>query len=218
CELLAVTISKENPLAAPFVDAVNTFYGRPDLPIGVPKDAPHRDSKYLELAEAKADDGQALRYPRDVGIDGGQKLEDAVSLIRKTLAAAPDRSVSIVQVGLAVNLAQLLDSKPDDHSPLDGPALIRKKVKRLSVMAGAFATIDANNRYLEANVRNHVASMQKLARDWPAEVPAIWSGFEIGIAVTYPRESIAQDFSYAKHHPVREAYLLHSGPEHDRPC
>ena len=34
CTIEAVTISKINPLAAPFVDAVNTFYGRPDIPIG----------------------------------------------------------------------------------------------------------------------------------------------------------------------------------------
>ena len=33
-ELLAVTLSKDNPWAAPYIDAVNTFYGRPDVPIG----------------------------------------------------------------------------------------------------------------------------------------------------------------------------------------
>ena len=34
CELLAVTITKPDELAGPFVDAVNTFYGRPAIPIG----------------------------------------------------------------------------------------------------------------------------------------------------------------------------------------
>src|SRR5690348_15323627 len=33
CELLAVTITKPDDLAGPFVDALNTFYGRPGLPI-----------------------------------------------------------------------------------------------------------------------------------------------------------------------------------------
>ncbi len=32
CRLLAVTISVDHELAAPFVDAVNTFYGRGDYP------------------------------------------------------------------------------------------------------------------------------------------------------------------------------------------
>ena len=35
CELLAVTITKDNPLAAAFTDVLNTFYGRGDIPIGV---------------------------------------------------------------------------------------------------------------------------------------------------------------------------------------
>src|SRR5580693_3684634 len=34
CKLLAVTISVDHELAAPFVDAVNTFYERGDIPIG----------------------------------------------------------------------------------------------------------------------------------------------------------------------------------------
>jgi len=59
--------------------------------------------------------------------------------------------------------------------------------------------------------------MQRFVRQWPQSTPVVWSGFEIGIAVRYPRESIARDFNYIEHHIVREAYLLHSGPEHDRP-
>lgn len=35
CRLLAVTVSVDNEKAAPFVDAINTFYGRGDIPIGV---------------------------------------------------------------------------------------------------------------------------------------------------------------------------------------
>ena len=213
CKLLAVTISKENELAAPFTDAVNTFYGRPDLPIGINLDAPHRDSKYLHLVKEK-ENGQ-FRYPHDIGIK--QDPENAISLLRKTLSQADDHSVVIIQVGLATNLATLLETKGDDYSKLNGADLVRRKIKLLSVMAGAFETIGHSNRYLEANVRNHISSMQKLAAHWPDEVPVVWSGFKIGIDAPYPRESIAQDFEYADHHIVKEAYLLHSGPNHDRP-
>lgn len=54
CELVGVTISKANPLTASFVDAQNTFYGRPDLPIGVTRDptAQKRESRYLKLADS----------------------------------------------------------------------------------------------------------------------------------------------------------------------
>ena len=34
-KLLAVTVTKDNRWAAPFIDAMNTFYGRGDIPIGV---------------------------------------------------------------------------------------------------------------------------------------------------------------------------------------
>src|SRR5271170_2609723 len=35
CDLLAVTVTKDHELAGPFADAVNTFYGRPQIPVGV---------------------------------------------------------------------------------------------------------------------------------------------------------------------------------------
>lgn len=214
CRLECVTISKVNPLTGPFVDAVNTFYGRPNIPIGITRDAQKRDSRYLKLA-TQEDNGK-LRFPHD--LMRNEDAPEAVEMLRKTLSQQPDHSAVIVQVGLAVNLARLLDSKPDKYSPLAGKELIRQKVKFLSMMAGAFQTIGANNHYHEANVYNDIPSMQKLAKQWPDEVPIIWSGYEIGIAVTYPAASIGHDFNYVMHHPVKEAYVLYDPPPHERPC
>ncbi len=213
CSIEAVTISKIHRLAAPFVDAVNTFYGRPDIPIGVAQDAQKRDSKYLSLVEIR--DGAHFRYPHD--LLSSDAAPDAVSVLRRTLAAAEDRSVVIVQVGLAANLADLLESAPDDISALNGQELVRRKVHFASVMAGAFSPVRGNSHYLEANVRNGVAAMRQFAERWPNETPIVWSDFLIGVAAPYPRESIARDFQYRRRHIVREAYLLHSGPKHDRP-
>ncbi len=213
CELLAVTISKINPLTGPFTDATNTFYGRENIPIGVTHDAQRRESKYLKLINEKT--GDQWRYPHDVL--SNDQLPDAVKLLRKTLALEADHSVVIIQVGLAANLADLVESKPDEFSSLNGRELVRSKVKLVSVMAGAFEPINGSKRFLEANVKNGIQSMQRFANQWPDDVPVVWSGFEIGIAVTYPRTSIKRDFDYTPHHIVREAYLLHSGPEHDRP-
>ncbi|QDT28270.1 nucleoside hydrolase [Gimesia panareensis] len=213
CDLLAVTISKINPLTGPFTDAVNTFYGRGEIPIGVTRDAQRRESRYLKLVNEKEE--AKWRYPHDVL--SNEDLPDAVTVLRKTLMSQPDHSVVLIQVGLAANLADLVESGADEISPLSGAELVRQKVRLVSVMAGAFEPIDGNRHFLEANIRNGIKSMQRFVRQWPREVPVIWSGFEIGIAVRYPRESIARDFGYRKHHIVREAYLLHSGPEHDRP-
>ena len=213
CTIKAVTISKINPLTAPFVDAVNTFYGRPDIPIGVTRDAQRRESKYLSLVKTR--DGDDLRYPHD--LRSSEDAEAAVKVLRRVLAQAADDSIVIIQVGLATNLADLIESPADDISDLSGSELARQKVQLVSVMAGSFAPVRGDDHYLEANVRNGIDAMQRFAEQWPTEVPVVWSDFSIGIAAPYPRKSIARDFSYRSHHIVREAYLLHSGPDHDRP-
>lgn len=204
CELLGVTVSKNHPLTARFVDAQNTFYGRPGLPVGVTRDpaAQHRESKYLGLAESP-------RYPHDLA--GNDAAEDAVELIRRLLADQSDGGVAIVSVGIASNLANLLKSP-------GGAEVVRAKVKVLSIMAGAFAFCNGTNYHLEANVVNGIGYMQTVAEEWPDEVPVVWSGFEIGEALPFPRVAIRRDLGYLPYHLVKEAYLLHSGPEHDRPC
>lgn len=211
CDILAVTVSKEHPLTAAFVDAVDTFYGRPDLPVGVTRNpqAQRRESTYLSVVETG-------RYPHT--LRSNADAEEAVSLLRRTLAGQPDGGTTIVSVGTATNLADLLRSPADGHSPLAGRDLVRRKVAVLAIMAGSFVDRPDAKPHLEANVVNHVAAMRHVADAWPDEVPVHWSGYEIGIALPYPRRSIARDYAYVPHHIVREAYLAHSGPEHDRPC
>lgn len=212
CQLLAVTVSADNDLAAPFVDCVNTFYGRPDIPIGVVGPGGVKiDSEFLDLAERK-DEGQH-RYPHD--LMSAKDAPDAVKLLRRTLAAQPDGSVTIAQVGFSTNLARLLESGPDESSPLSGLDLVKQKVKLLSLMAGAFQPIDGNKAYREYNVERDIRSAQVVATKWPT--PLVWSGFEIGIALEYPSESILRDYDYVAHHPVAEAYIERNPPPHNRP-
>ncbi|MDD4025988.1 MAG: nucleoside hydrolase [Kiritimatiellae bacterium] len=212
-DLLAVTITKDHPLAAAFTDAVNTFYGRPDIPIGVVKGgAAPEPGRFNMLAEAKNEDGSP-RYPHDV--QSGADAPEATGLLRGILAGQPDNSVTLVQAGFFTNFRRLLESAPDALSPLGGRDLIEKKVKLLSIMAGAFQTVNWNNRYLEYNVVKDIPAAQKLAREWPS--PVVWSGFEIGIAAAYPYESIERDYGYIQHHPLPEAYALYSPKGHNRP-
>jgi inosine-uridine nucleoside N-ribohydrolase len=213
CELLAVTLTKDHPQAAAFTDVINTFYGRPDVPIGVVRNGATREpGKFNRLAEAKNADG-ALRYPHD--LRSGEDAPEAVGLLRQLLAAQPDGAVTLVQVGFFSNFARLLDSPADAHSPLTGRELIARKVRLLAVMAGAFQTVEWNTRHLEYNVVNDVPAAQNLARNWPT--PVVWSGFEIGVAAAFPHVSIEQDLNYVAHHPLKEAYYLYEPPPHDRP-
>jgi inosine-uridine nucleoside N-ribohydrolase len=212
CELLGVTITRCDELGGPFVNAVNIFYGRPNVPVGCIRGTPEKEaSKFLPLVEVK--DGERFRYARELKRSGD--APDSLKLLRRLLAAQPDGSVTLAQVGYFSNFAALLDTPADEISPLRGVELARRKVKLLSVMAGAFQTIDNNNHFCEFNVYKDIPSAQKLARDWPT--PIVWSGFEIGIALPYPAVSIERDYTYVPHHPLAEAYQLYIPTPHERP-
>lgn len=198
CELLAVTVTKDHPQAAAFVDAVNTLYGYPDTPIGVVRDGAAKEAgKFNLLAE---------KYPHD--LKSGADAPEAGGLIKDILAKQPDGSVVIAQVGFFTNLARLMDDA-------EAKTLIAKKVKALSLMAGAFQTVNFNTRHLEYNVKLDIPAAQKLAKEWPT--PMVWSGFEIGVAAAFPHIVIEQDLDYMPQHPLKDAYYLYNPPPHDRP-
>ena len=212
CDLIAVTITNDDPLSAPFVDAVNTFYGRVDIPIGVVHKGPTSEaSRYTGIANVR--DGSHLRYPHKL-LSGVNALE-AVSLLRRTLAVAKDQSVVFVQVGYSTNLARLLQSAPDETCNLTGLELVKKKVRLLSIMAGSFAATSDPPRP-EYNVKMDITSAKAVVSGWPT--PIVFSGVEVGMAITIPAESIERDFAYVAHHPLAEAYRLHTDPLQDRPA
>lgn len=162
---LAIMTSNKNDLTAPSVDVLDTYFGRPGLPIGAPK------GKAVDIgAWQKWPEMIVSKYPHD--IRSTDEVPDAVKLYRKILSHQPDQSVTIASIGFLTNLSNLLDSKPDEYSSLTGSELVKKKVKELVSMAGWFPQGREYNLYTDstasANVFNH----------WPT--PVIFSGFEIG--------------------------------------
>jgi inosine-uridine nucleoside N-ribohydrolase len=165
-DILAMMISSGDPWSGPCLDALNTSFGRPDIPIGVINPAEVIDeSKYTAY--------MANHFDHDFSL--ANNGEDAFLLYRKVLAQQPDNSVSIVTIGYLSNLARLLNSGPDQYSPLDGLALVKTKVKRLVCMGGKFPKGREWNFYRDA--RATVATMQR----WPT--PITFVGFEIGSRV-----------------------------------
>ena len=212
CELLAVTVTKQDELSGPFVDLMNTFYGRPEIPIGCIRPSVwEQTGKFFSLVDIM-DDGKP-RYPHK--LQRGSDAPEATTVLRKVLSSQPDQSVVLVQTGYFSNLAALLDTPGDDVSPLAGRDLVTAKVKLLSVMGGSFQKIGTNAHFIEFNVMKDVPAAHKLATLWPT--PVVWSGFEIGIAIPYPAKSIEHDFAYVPHHPAAEAYCLYNPPPHERP-
>jgi inosine-uridine nucleoside N-ribohydrolase len=202
-KLLAVTTSKDNQFAGPFIDLIDTFYHRPGIPIGTVRDGKTRDDgKYLRPVV------ESGLYPHT--LTDSQKAPDAVAVLRKTLAGEKDHSVVLVQVGFSTNLARLLDSRPDLSSMVPGRELVRSKVRLICVMAGQFPTGPA-----EYNVRTDIEAARKLFGESPA--PIVFSGFEIGKAILYPATSIERDFAYVPHHPVADAYRAYMPMPYDRP-
>jgi len=213
CQLLAVTVTKDNKYAAPFIDLFNTFYGRGDVPIGTVRGGVAReDGKYLRQVVTAEDHGQP-RYPHKL-TDGAQAPE-ATRVLRQVLAAQPDRSVVVVMVGFSTNMARLLASTPDDLSPLAGTALVRQKVRRLSTMAGAFGAEQVAKRFREYNIVTDLPTAKKVFADWPT--PVVASGWEIGNAIKHPSQSMREDYRYVANHPLCEAYHYYRGLKNDQP-
>ena len=210
CQLLAVTITKQNQYAAPIVDLLNTFYGRPETPIGMVRDGvTPQDGKYLRQL-VTAEEGGKPRYSHR--LRHSDEAPAAVGLLRKVLAAQPDGTVVLVQVGFSTNVAKLLDSPADEHCALTGLELLRRKVRLLSAMAGAFGE---QSRRKEYNIVTDQAAARKLFAQWPT--PVVASGWEIGNAIKHSSRSMREDYSYAKRHPLVEAYQHYRGLENDQP-
>ncbi|MGD9647023.1 MAG: nucleoside hydrolase [Pirellulales bacterium] len=209
CRIEAVTISKDNRFAAPYVDLVNTFYGRPDIPLGLVRDgATPDDSRYTRETVLAIDEGHP-RWPRRQSPEAPPP--DAVAVLRRTLAAAPDRSVVPVVVGFSTNFARLLDSPADEHSQLAGVELCQQKCRLLVMMAGMFSLA---GRHKEYNVFVDLPAAKRVFAAWPTEI--VVSGFEVGQAIKFPASSIDRDFDYVAHHPLKEAYILYQRMPYDR--
>jgi inosine-uridine nucleoside N-ribohydrolase len=205
-KLLAVTLTKDNRYSAPYVDLVNHFYGRGSIPIGVVKNGPTpKEAPMIQAPAELRDDYGLLVYPRR--ITNGADAPEAAPLLLKILAAQPDASVVIVQVGFSTNLAKLLTLPGARH-------LIAKKVRLLSTMAGHFPSPGAE-RKAEYNVKIDLPASTALFRDWPT--PIVASGWEIGDAIRYPASSIEHDYQYVPHHPIADAYRHYMKMPYDRP-
>ena len=218
--LVAVTISTEDPWCATYVDLVDTFYGHPAIPIGIVHHGASLDvfrkkfpavawpvTRYTEMvSREKTGDGRSL-YPHH--LTDTSHVPDAVSLLRKTLAAQADSSVVMIQVGYSTNLARLLDTPGDAVSPRTGRELVARKVRLLSVMAGNYGDAQFRGQRVpsgtpEFNLQVDVPAAQHVFSSWPT--PIVASGFEIGLSMLYPGYSIAHDYSYVAHHPIADTY------------
>ncbi|HEV7621696.1 MAG TPA: nucleoside hydrolase [Flavisolibacter sp.] len=163
--ILATVASTKYKGVAGVLNVFNTYFRRPDIPIGIAKDNGPDLKDFQHWT-----DTLLANYPHI--ITDNEQVPDAVDVYRKVLSRQPDNTVIIITVGFFTNLSNLLKSGGDQYSPLTGLQLIRKKVKLLVSMAGRFPSGK------EFNIEKDANSSQYVFEHW--QTPVIFSGFEIG--------------------------------------
>jgi inosine-uridine nucleoside N-ribohydrolase len=189
--ILATVASTKYEGVAGVLNVFNTYFNRPNIPIGVPK------GNALELRDwQRWTDTVLAKYPHR--IKNNDEVPDAVQLYRKILASQPDHSVTIVTIGFLTNLSNLLNTGSDEYSRLNGIALVAKKVKLLVCMAGRFPS------GYEFNVMKDAKASQNAFSTWPTQI--ILSGFEVGAKILAGLPLIHN--GAIKNDPVRDVFRI----------
>ncbi len=190
-EILATMASTKHDNVAAVLNVLNTYFRRPDIPIGVP------GGEGLRVRDFQGwSDTLVVKYPH--AIKSNSDAQDATSLYREILSKQPDESVTIITVGFLTNIAALMRSPPDEYSDLSGHDLMKKKVKRLVSMAGQFP------EGAEYNVRkDSVAGLYVFNN---VEVPVLLSGFEIGVKIKTGFPLIRN--AAIRNSPVKDVYRI----------
>lgn len=199
-EILATVVSARHPWSAPCVEAINRYYGRPDLPIGVPRG---RDtgskigSKYAETI-AQEFPGRIRSY---------DDAPAATEVYRRILAKRPDAATVLVTVGDLTNVRDLLETGPDAHSPLEGRELVRRKIRRWVCMGGRYP--EHLDPKVYGNFKTDPQATVAAVRDWPGTIFFCGLGEDILSGEALRRTPPGN--------PVRRIYELYLGKTPNRP-
>jgi inosine-uridine nucleoside N-ribohydrolase len=188
-DLLGTIYPMNDSLGAVAINAVNTWYGKPQIPVGTYKGDYVYKGKHNDFYNTRLVNGFA--HDLKSGIDA----PNGVLLYRKILSAQADQSVTIVVVGPQRVVADLLLSSPDEYSSLDGKALVLKKVKALVSMGAEYPS------GFEWNIRIAPDAAKLVAEQWPT--PVYYAGFEIGKPIMTGERLITET---PQTNPVRVAF------------
>jgi inosine-uridine nucleoside N-ribohydrolase len=187
CNLLAVMVWSTEEYAVPAVDAVNTFFGNPNIPLGVRK-----DKRYFEEWNYSKPIADAFKYNETY-----DSATEAKLLYRKILSKSKNKSVVIITVGPLKNIENLLNSPADSISPLSGKELVNMKVKEFVIMGGQFPegkdewNFNGNMPGVTRRVIENITS------------PIVFSGYELGLEIR-----TGEVFNKLnKNHPLYVGYL-----------
>lgn len=191
-EILAMVCNVSDSYSPLCLDAINTYYGRPDIAIGTVAGIFYVDpaNPCIPLWEFYPN-----RYAYDIANTYEHDLQlgavpDAVEIYRQKLDES-NSGVTIISIGSLYNLARLLSEHYD---------LVRNKVAKLVVMGGAYPNPQLIPDY---NFSLEPHSSQYVVASWPS--PIIFTGLGSEIltgTVLFNSSSVSMD------NPVREGYDL----------
>lgn len=200
CEILATVVSVRDWASAATVAAINAYYGRPLLPLGMVKEGG-------VLEKSKFAGQIAAAFPTHV--KSAADVPNATTVYRDILEKQPDQSVTIVTVGYLTNLKNLLQLATEGTHP-SGPDLIKAKVKTWVCMGGNFVGEPPKDDLKLGNVnfQRDAASAHYVVHHWPT--PVVFVGREIG-SVPSGLEVGDRLAETPSHNPVRAAYSHYFG-------
>ena len=211
CEILATISCTRGNASVGAIEAINHYYGRPDIPVGAPKGmgvmgafpgAKEKVDPSAPLGE-KAGGGGHYKYRKLLADYPGwyrhadaDDAPDANVVYRRVLAAQPDNSVVICSVGFLTNLRRLLETKPDEISDLDGRALVAKKAKRWVAMACRYPYGKEYNSMWDAE------SSRIAIENWPT--PVVFTDWTYG-AYCFAGRAVAE--MDVERSPVKDVFV-----------
>lgn len=203
-ELLATVTNMGHPFSAGALCSVNKYFGREEIPVG---------GVAKEEMDCRDTYAQAIVEQFPARIRTYEDAEPAVELLRCILAENEDLSVTYVAIGATNVMANLLRSRPDDISELDGEALVAKKIKRLVIMGGSFdptvPRTDNPNGVADGwtyNWSGYSPADSKYVFDhWPGPVDILTS--EAGYLIRTGKAIYGEEVPY---NPVRIAYDIYN--------
>ncbi|KKM99516.1 hypothetical protein LCGC14_1147080 [marine sediment metagenome] len=207
-EILGVIVDVPLEVSARCVIAINSYYNRVHIPVGLVQDNDFEKGNSYQLYRETKQKISNFRNPYTKKVVEQfssesiktQKISDAVSLYRRLLSEAENYSVVITAVGLLTALKHLLESKPDEISQLNGRELVQKKVNKLVTMGiGRFPEAKA-----EFNWLLDWESAQHVINHWPTPLVVQSNGTEF---LTGNTLSIKTPES----NPVRKCYEVYLG-------
>lgn len=201
-DLKGIVVDREGEKNAALVDIFNTYYGHPEVPIGLERNGvknPRCFIPYNGICDLKDAQGTPL-FKRTVDTS---RCPEGYKLYRQLLSQADDKSIVVVAIGFATTLAQLFESGADEYSPLSGVELFGKKVKSVYIQSGRFEAGDSLSGYnMRAASRQSAIFYDRL----PKNVDLIMSPSNVGDQIDYLPKDVLVDLSYTEINPIKAVY------------